>query len=210
MTSYAPIVTIAGRAADMASRLTGGAPVDLAGSTVIFGDGGGASVAFTDATTSLVNQIASMPVSSAYADASDPTKIWVECTYGDPPGGVAPRGYTIRECAIRLPTGALYAVAAFPERFLPMPTSGAAVTFTLRIPLVETLSGVNLALAQNESVYATETWVDEHWAGDIARLLESLARTDADVSALRTANEAQQRQIDMLTRAVGRLTGGDF
>ena len=62
MSNFNPIVTVNGRAKDNASR-SGGAALVFA--NVLFGDGGGSTPSFSGVETALVNQCASMPVSSA-------------------------------------------------------------------------------------------------------------------------------------------------
>ncbi len=202
MTSFAQVVTIAGRAADAASRLSGAPGLNIAGGTIVFGDGGGADVNPVETQTALVNQLASMPVSSVYQDTSDPTIFWVACTYGDQPGLPALRGYTIRECGIMLPGGTLFSVGSFPDMFLPLPSGGAALSLNLRIPIVETTAGANIVINENASLYATEIWVDTQMGVIGGDLLAAIANNAAQLSQERVLRRAESLRASRVERQV--------
>ena len=199
----AVIVTAAGRAADTASRLPGGAPLNIAAGTVVFGDGGGSLVTPADTQTTLINEIAHMPVSSVTLDSSDPTKYWVACVYGDQPGYTAPRNFTIREIGIKLPDGTLFLVGSYPETFVPPASSGIALSLGIRIPIMEVLAGANITLDENTSLYATEEWVLDN--ADHANLYTMVATLCAQLSIERAARDQLQKCADRTARDLAYL-----
>ena len=197
--NFQPIITRYGRAADQASKLPGGAPVLFA--NILFGDGGGSAVAPADTWTALVNQVCSVPVDKVYIDSVDPTIIWVEGGWGP----ATPRGFTIRELALQLASGTLYAVAAVPETYMPLASQGVSRTPRFRIPIIETNDGGLVQLIDNPGQWATEQWVIDNVSGPLAQLLRAAAMARQDINALQRRADDHGRHIGRLERAVGWL-----
>ena len=195
--NFQPIVTRAGRAADQASKVAGGTPVLFA--NLLFGDGGGAAIAPADTWTALVNQVCSIPVDKVYIDRADATIVWVEGGWGP----ATPRGFVIRELALQLGTGALYAVAAVPETEMPLASQGVSRTPRFRIPIIETNDGGVVQLIDNPGQWATETWVIDNVSPSLAQLLRAAAMARQDIDALQRRADAHSRRIGRLERAVG-------
>ncbi len=195
--NFQPIVTKAGRAADQASKLAGGAQVLFA--NILFGDGGGAAVTPADTQTALVNQVCSVPVDKVYLDTTDPTIVWIEGGWGP----ATPRGFTIRELALQLASGALYAVAAVPETYMPLATQGVSRTPRFKIPIIETNDGGLVQLIDNPGQWATEQWVVDVLTPVLSELLRAAARSRADLQVHGRHLDAIERRTGRLERAVG-------
>lgn len=194
--NYQPVVTRDGRVADQASKLPGGTPVSFA--AMLFGDGGGSAVNPDQTWTALVNQVCSVPVDKVYPDPSDATIIWIE-------GGWAPstpRGFTIRELALQLASGKLYAVAAVPETYMPLQSQGVSRTPRFRIPIIENNGGV-VQLVDNPGQWATEQWVIDNVSGPLAALLRNAVLARADIDALQHQAGDHERRTGRLEQAMG-------
>ncbi len=181
--SFQPILTLAGRAADQASKIAGGAPVRFA--AIVLGDGNGAAVSPVETQASLVNQIAALPVTRVYANPADATQIMVEAMWLP----ATPRGFTIREIGVVLDSGTLYAVGAYPDSFMPLPSQGVARGGTITVAFVETLASGNVVLFNNPGAFATEAWVGAYY--------ETIADAAVKDAATRTALQLYDTILDV-------------
>lgn len=196
--TYQPIVTRAGRSADQAAKVAGGAKVVFTG--ILIGDGGGAAVAPDDTWTALARQVCVLPVDRVYLDDADPNVVWIEGALGP----ASPHGFMIRELGLQLADGTLYAVGAVPDTYIPLPAQGAARDAHFRIPIVET-SGGTVLLIDNPGQWATEAWVTDNVSPSLAELLRAAALARADLQRMGRRLDEHAHRLGRLERGVGWL-----
>ena len=197
--TFQPIVTLAGRAADAASKLPGGAPVRFA--AIVLGDGGGAPVNPLETQTALVNQVARLPVNAVYADPLDATQLWVEASWLD----TSPRGFTQREIGVVLDNGTLYAVGSHPDDFMPLPSQGVLRGGKKTVVFFETIASGTVVIFSNPNQYATQAWVVESTSGVFASLLRLIIQLKGHVFRLIDFSRHHHQRISRAEREVAWL-----
>ena len=153
MADYYTLITNTGKV-KLATALATNTPIDL--QDIAVGDGGGTVYNPTEAQTALANERYRAAINNIYNDPLNADRVIVEAVIGAEIGG-----WYIREAGIFDNTGALIAIAKFPETYKPILASGSGKDLYIKIILVVgNAATVNLSV-DPQAVLATRQYVQD-------------------------------------------------
>ena len=150
---YGTILTAAGKAA-VANAVVTNTLIEI--KHIALGTGAGSEYYPTESQTALKNQVYQMEANSVYVDADNPNWIVVEGLIPESAGG-----WTIREAAIKMADGTVFAIGSYPSSYKPKLEEGSAVGIGFKFIMQVTNADVVSMNIDPSTVYATIQYVDK-------------------------------------------------